>query len=331
MQDPDPESISPSNVYTRRGVPGPGEPGLKAIRDLLTSASDAIKERYEFGLKGYETGFFDLDCLTRGLHPASFTILAARPAMGTTSLALNLAVNVARQNRKQVVFFSLETFANQLAEALITMEARVPAHRMHSGSPTASAQSRWEAAIDALASLPISFDDDPAITVPEMRDKLIAYRDLSRKELGLVIVDSLCQVRGSDNGEEEHVRSISNQLKQLAGELQVPVLALSRLRRTVDLRNDRRPRLSDLKGAGALERMADAVLLLYRDGFYYEDSDEPDIAEVIVARNRWGSTGTVKLKFDRQYRRFDNLVEHPVQAQQQERSWHDPDFDFPTE
>ncbi len=283
------------------------------LGDLININIDKLEEQQgtEGGLSGLSTGYPRLDNITSGLQKSDLIILAARPSMGKTALALNIARNVAVEERKPVAVFSLEMSNEQLSMRLLTSEARIDSNRLRTGFIS---QEDWQIATDAagvLSELPIFIDDAPNITVMEIRAKA---RKLYKKhnELGLIIIDYLQLMKPpfrSDRRDLE-IAEISRSLKALAKELNVPVMALSQLNRVLEQRSDKRPMLSDLRESGALEQDADIVAFIYRDEVYNKAPDNPKKgkAEVIVSKNRTGSTGTALMHFIGAYTRFEELA-----------------------
>jgi replicative DNA helicase len=285
---------------------------LAHIKDILQQTFETIEERYENqdNVMGYGTGYYDLDYMTSGLHPSDLLVLAARPAMGKTSFALNLAQNVAKLNDKPAIIFSLEMSKEQLAQRLICAEAKINAQRIKTGFLSESDWPKLTEAIGTLADSPIYIDDTPAITVMEVRGKARRLKALEKKELGLIVIDYLQLMSGSGNSDGNRVQEISQisrNLKALARELNVPIVALSQLSRAVESRTDKRPMLSDLRESGAIEQDADIVVFIYRDEYYNHESVDKNIAEIIIAKHRNGPVGTVKLFFEKEHTRFENL------------------------
>jgi len=289
-------------------------------------------------ITGVATGFERYDRLTAGLHPGDLTIVAARPGMGKTSFVLNVAVNVASPKGRElandpnqrweqegagVVVFSLEMPREQLANRMVCSEGKVDVSKVRSGFLGQQDWNRLTQAAAFLGSLPIWIDDSPSLSILELRAKvrrLQAEYDREGEDgrgvrkIGLVVVDYLQLMRGRDgiNSREQEISEISRGLKGLAKELKVPVVALSQLNRAVETRSEKskRPQISDLRESGAIEQDADNICFIYRDDYYNkEGSTEPNIAELIIAKQRNGPTGTVKVRFEREYTRFDNLAD----------------------
>lgn len=284
-------------------------------RDLrhLSKAMEALMDHLEQiqasegEILGVPTGLRDLDVLLGGLQKSDLILLAARPGVGKTSLALNIALNAAVRFRRHVAFFSLEMSAEQLALRLLSTLTGIDSQKLRRGEIS---EREWADLLEAaavLAQADFYVDDTPAISVMELRSK--ARRLHSEIRLDLVIVDYL-QLMQSDLRTDNRVQEISyisRSLKALAREMNVPVLALSQLSRGVEQRHNKRPILSDLRESGSLEQDADVVLFLYRDDYYYEDTDKPNIAEIRVAKHRHGPTGTIEVYFDKAHTRFVDL------------------------
>ncbi len=288
------------------------------VGDLVRNIPAQINDLLEAGggLTGLPSGYQDLDRLTSGLHPSDFIILAARPSMGKTALALNIAENVALRAHKStkgqprtVAFFSLEMSKEQLVHRMLCSEANVDSQRLRTGElRDEDWDSLWDAC-EALNSARIYIDDTPAITALEMRSK--ARRLKAEHGLDLIVVDYLQLMQGSgrrtgpsaDNRQQE-VSDISRSLKALARELDVPVLALSQLSRSVESRQVKRPLLSDLRESGSLEQDADIVAFLYREDYYNPDTENKNVTELIIAKHRNGPVDTIHLFFQKQYTKF---------------------------
>lgn len=280
--------------------------GLTPISDVVFESWDRLqkisgpdKEKY----LGTKTGYTLLDTITTGLNKSDLIILAARPGMGKTSFALNIATNVARHSNKEVAVFSLEMSKEQLATRMLSTEALVDSNKLRSGFLSDDDWVRLASSADVLCNMPIFLDDTAGTTVQQIKAKLRRV-----KSLGLVVIDYL-QLLGSTIKSENQVLRISEitrNLKIMAKEMDVPVILLSQLNRGVESRPDKRPLLSDLRESGSIEQDADIVMFLYRDAYYNKESTEPNVSECIVAKNRHGDTGTVKLIWDGQFTRFSN-------------------------
>ena len=287
--------------------------GFVPLRDLVQSSFSTIEKLQEHkGLvTGVPSGFADLDELTSGFQPADLIIVAARPSMGKTSLVLNVAQHVGVHTGMTVGVFSLEMSKEQLFLRMLTAEARIDAHRFRGGYLNERDYGRLSGALGTLADARVFIDDSAVLGVLEMRAK--ARRLLAEHGLHLLIVDyiQLMQGRGRFENRQQELASISRSLKQLAKELNVPIVALSQLSRAPETRSDRRPQLADLRESGALEQDADLVLFIYRAELYAKDQTKPEdqgVAEIIIGKQRNGPIGTVRLTFIKEYTRFENLA-----------------------
>jgi len=285
------------------------------IKVLLDQTLDRLEQLYENkgGLVGTPTGFLDLDELLSGLQPNALYIVGARPAMGKTAFALNVAAHAAVRAQQPVLVFSLEMGHLELTQRMLCSEANVDAKNMRDGKLKEEDWTRISNGIGRLAESQLWIDDNPNLTVMEIRAK--ARRLKSRAGgLGLIVVDYLQLMTGRSGAESRQVEvaEISRGLKILARELQCPVLGLSQLSRTLEMRQDKRPMLADLRESGAIEQDADVVMFLYRDEVYNPGSESEGIAEVIVAKHRNGPTGTVQLGFVPRYTSFRNLRRQDV-------------------
>jgi replicative DNA helicase len=259
---------------------------------------------------GIPTGFLDLDEKTAGLQPQDLIIIAGRPSMGKTALALNIAEHVAVDNGLPVAIFSMEMSGTQLAMRMLGSIAKVDQHKMRTGRLADEEWGRLSAAMGRLHEAPIYIDETGALNVLELRARARRMRRQSGR-LGLIVVDYLQLMRASSSGENRatEISEISRSLKALAKELEVPVVALSQLSRAVEARNDRRPMMSDLRESGAIEQDADVILFIYRDEVYFPDKPETKgRAEVIIGKQRNGPIGRIELAFLGQYTRFENLA-----------------------
>lgn len=286
--------------------------GFVAMRDLVKESFPKIEQLFEQKrlITGVPTGFVDLDEMTRGLQGGDLIIIAARPSMGKTSLVLNISQYVATQPSMTVGFFSLEMSKESLFLRLLTAEAQIDSHRLMSGAIGQKDYGRISHALETLSAMRLFIDDSSNISVLEMRAK--TRRLKSEHGLDLVVVDyiQLMSGRGRFENRTLELASISRSLKGLAKELNVPIVVLSQLSRGPESRSDHRPQLSDLRESGALEQDADLVGLIYRDDVYNKDPNNPDAgtAELIVAKQRNGPTGVIKLAFLREQTRFANLA-----------------------
>ena len=307
-----------------------GSKDFAEISEVLSDTINHIQAVLESrqSITGVATGFVDLDKLTAGLHPSDFIILAARPSMGKTALALNIAQNVAirgareGQPKKRVAFFSLEMSREQLVQRMLCSEADVDAQRLRAGTDirdkdtdNADLWNKLWVAADLLSNAQIFIDDTPGITIMEMRSK--ARRLQAEGGLDLVVIDYLQLMQGtsgrnSTDNRQQEVSEISRGLKALARELNVPVLALSQLSRSVEARQVKKPMLSDLRESGSLEQDADIVMFLYRDDYYKGAEEAPThITELIVAKHRNGPVGRVNLFFKNECTKFISLARRP--------------------
>lgn len=284
--------------------------GFRTIIDVIDSTQSILDERSQKvgDVTGTSTGFTDFDQITTGLHEDNLIIIAARPAMGKTAFALNIAQNVAKNSDKAVAIFSLEMGAESLVERMLSAEGLIPSYHVRTGNLSESEWRRMISAQERLARGKIFIDDTAEIRISEIRSKV---KRLAQENggLGLIVIDylQLIEGRGRENRQQE-ISEISRQLKIIAKELKVPVIALSQLSRGVDQRNDKRPILSDLRESGSIEQDADIVAFLYREAYYKRDEqEEPDnVTELILEKNRHGSLGTVQLYFLKEYAKFAN-------------------------
>ncbi len=299
------ESAEKKIYALRKGERGDS---LEPIGVILHKVFDRLAElsRSDADFPGLSTGLKDLDSKINGLNPSDLVLLAARPAMGKTTLALNLCLNVAKKYQKTVAFFSLEMSREQLAMKLMSSESFVNSQKIATGKLSEEEWSQLCMASAALSQTDIRVDDNPSVTVAEMNAKC---RRLDN--LGLVIIDYLQLMTGSGYGRSNSgenrvtvVGEISRALKIMAKELNVPVICLSQLSRAVESRQDKRPILSDLRESGAIEQDADVVLFLYRDEYYNENTEDKNVAELLISKNRHGETGTVRLQWLPQYGLF---------------------------
>ena len=282
--------------------------GFVKLHELLPGGVETIEklQQHKDFLTGVPTGFTELDRLTSGFQPSDLVIVAARPAMGKTSLALNIAQYVGTKTEKTVGVFSLEMSKEQLFLRMLTSEARIDAHRFRGGYLGSEEYKKLSDALGALGEASVFIDDSSLITVLEMRAK--ARRLQSEHGLHLLVVDylQLMQGRGRFENRNQELASISRSLKSLAKELEVPVVALSQLSRAPESRSEHRPQLSDLRESGALEQDADVVLFIYREDQYDRKAENENTAEVIIGKQRNGPTGTVHLAFLKEITRFEN-------------------------
>ncbi len=279
------------------------------IKDVVIEALEKIElsSKTKGNVTGLPTGFIDLDSKTAGFHASELILIAARPAMGKTAFELNIAQYMAFRKNITVAIFSLEMPKEQLVNRLFALESHVDAQKIRTGNLE---DGDWESLIESAGVIGKSnliIDDTPGITIGELRSKCRKYK--LEHNLGVIIIDYLQLMSGGKRSEsrQQEVSEISRALKALARELDVPVIALSQLSRAVEQREDKRPMLSDLRESGAIEQDADVVMFLYRDDYYHKDSPKKGVAEVIIAKQRSGSTGTIELVWLAEYTKFANL------------------------
>ena len=322
----------------------PESSSVEKLLDVMKKSFKALTEAMQRGdrITGTPSGFDRYDRLTAGLHPGDLSIVAARPGMGKTSFVLNVATNVASPRGREnpnakgeegrwdepgvgVAVFSLEMPREQIANRMLCSEARVDVGKLRQGHLGPQDWSKLTQAASYLGSLPIWIDDTPSLSILELRAKVRRLQaefdrpdpnggSRPKKRIGLVVVDYLQLMKGRDGAQsrEQEISEISRGLKGLAKELYLPVIALSQLNRAVETRSEKskRPQLSDLRESGAIEQDADNIIFIYRDEYYNrEATTEPNVAELIIAKQRNGPTGTVKVRFDNAYTRFDNLAD----------------------
>jgi replicative DNA helicase len=287
--------------------------GFQSMDKLVVQLLDRVEEMSQNpnDITGVPTGFFDLDRMTSGMQAGDLIVLAARPSMGKTALAINIAEHVALQEDLPVAVFSMEMGASQLAIRIVGSIGRIDQGRLRTGKLIDDEWPRLSDAIERLKTVSLSIDETPGLTTSELR---ASARRLARScgKLGLVVVDYLQLMSGSGGGDGENrateLGEISRGLKMLAKELQCPVIALSQLNRGVEQRTDKRPMMSDLRESGAIEQDADVIMFIYRDDYYNKDSKEPGVAEIIIAKQRNGPTGTVKLTFLKPITKFESYA-----------------------
>ncbi|MBP6851010.1 MAG: replicative DNA helicase [Rhodoferax sp.] len=287
--------------------------GFQGMDTLVVDLLDRVQEMADNpnDVTGVPTGFYDLDRMTAGFQAGDLIVLAARPSMGKTALAINIAENVALQEGLPVAVFSMEMGAAQLAVRIVGSIGRIDQGHLRTGKLTDEEWPRLTEAIEKLRTISLHIDESAGLTSSELRANA---RRLSRQcgQLGLIVVDYLQLMSGSASGDENRATElgeISRGLKMLAKELKCPVIALSQLNRSVETRPDKRPMMSDLRESGAIEQDADIIMFIYRDEYYTKDAcKEPGVAEVIIAKQRNGPTGTVKLAFLKPITKFENLA-----------------------
>ena len=285
--------------------------GYSPLKDVLVESFTKLEELYnrKQHITGVPSGFIDLDFRTAGFHGSELILIAARPAMGKTAFALNIATNAALRANVPVAVFSLEMSKEQLVNRILCSESIVDSNKVRTGKLDEEDWAKLASAIGPLSEAEMYIDDTPGINIMEIRAKCRKLK--IEKNIGLVVIDYLQLIQGSNRrggSREQEISEISRSLKILAKELNVPVIALSQLSRAAEQRPDHRPMLSDLRESGAIEQDADIVMFLYRDDYYNQDTEKKDIAEVIIAKHRGGSTGTVELRWNGSYTKFTNLA-----------------------
>lgn len=281
-----------------------------SMKDILVDTFVELEQLYnrKEHITGVPTGFIDLDYKTAGLHGSELILVAARPAMGKSAFALNIATNAAVRAKTPVAIFSLEMSKEQMANRILCSEALVDSNKVRTGKVEDDDWTKLAEASGILSEAQIFIDDTPGISIMEIRAKCRKMK--LEKDIGLVVIDYLQLVQGSNKrvgSREQEIAEISRSLKILAKEINVPVIALSQLSRAPEQRPDHRPMLSDLRESGSIEQDADIVMFLYRDDYYNQDSEKKNVAEVILAKHRAGSTGTVELAWLGNYTKFANL------------------------
>jgi replicative DNA helicase len=289
--------------------------GFQSMDTLVVQLIDRVNELHENGAEevtGVRTGFYDMDRMTAGLQAGDLIVLAARPSMGKTAFALNIAEHVAVHEGLPVVVFSMEMGASQLALRMVGSLGRIDQQHLRTGALRDDEWGRLSEAVEKLGKVSLYIDESPALTPSELRARA---RRQARQcgQLGLIVVDYLQLMSGSSDSSDENratvVGEISRGLKSLAKELKCPVMALSQLNRGVESRTDKRPMMSDLRESGAIEQDADVIMFIYRDEYYTKDAcKEPGVAEIIIGKQRNGPTGVVKLTFLKPLTKFDNLA-----------------------
>ena len=308
-------AIAEQKVFAIAEQGARGRTDFVAMNDALKDAFEVLRVRSESGgtVTGLPTGYTEFDMMTAGLQPTDLVILAARPAMGKTTFALNIAEYAAIKSKKAVAVFSMEMSAGQLAMRLISSVGRINATRLRTGQLEDEDWSRVTSAIRILKDqAKVFIDDTPGLSPDVLRSK--ARRLKREHDLGLIVIDylQLMSVPGNNENRATEISEISRSLKGLAKELNVPVIALSQLNRSLETRTDKRPVMADLRESGAIEQDADVIVFIYRDDYYHKDSADKGLAEVIIGKQRNGPTGSIKLKFFGEYTRFDNLAHDSV-------------------
>lgn len=281
------------------------------MREVIREAFGQIEALYQKSeqITGIPSGFVDLDDLTAGWQPSDLIILAARPAMGKTSFTLNMLTHAALHRNTPAAFFSLEMSNQQLAIRMLCSEAHIDQSRLRRGQMTEAEWNRLIKAAGTLSEAKIFLDDTPALPIMEFRSKVRRLK--AEHDVGVVFVDYLQLMRGSarnSNNREQEISEISRNLKAVAKELNIPIIALAQLNRGVEQRADKRPMMSDLRESGAIEQDADLILFIYRDEVYHPDTEAQGLAEIIIGKHRNGGLGTVRLRFFNTHTRFENLA-----------------------
>lgn len=289
--------------------------GFQSLSTLVVNLLDRVQELADnpVDVTGVPTGFEELDRFTSGFQAGDLIILAARPSMGKTSFAINIAEHVALNEQLPVAVFSMEMPASQLAVRIVGSIGRINQNNLRTGRLSDEEWPRLSEAVDRLREVSLHIDETGGLTPAELRANARRLARTCGGKLGLIVVDYLQLMRGSGSGTSGDNRAtelgeISRGLKMLAKELQCPIIALSQLNRSVEQRNDKRPMMSDLRESGAIEQDADIIMFIYRDDYYNKDSKEPNIAEIIIGKQRNGPTGTIKLFFQKSQTRFENYI-----------------------
>lgn len=291
--------------------------GAEKLKSLLKSVFASLDERFKSagGITGVPSGFADLDERTAGFQPGELTVLAARPAMGKTSFALSIARSAAVDHGYPVLLFSLEMSSEQLAERMLCSEAKVDSTALRRGMLQRQDLTNMTYAADTLSKAPVMIDDTPGLNLRELRSSVRRFcsdKELFKeKKFGLILIDYLQLMQGSSKGNqsrEQEISEISRGLKALSKEVGCPIIALSQLNRSLESRPDKRPMPSDLRESGAIEQDADVIMFIYRDVIYNKETEFPDIAEIIIGKNRHGAMGIVETHFEGRYTRFSNLA-----------------------
>lgn len=301
-------SITEKNIYSI--VQKRNTSDFVPIRQVVINTLDMIEQaaKTQGNVTGISTGFSDLDFYTAGFHPSELILIAARPAMGKTAFALNIALHAATRLKKSVALFSLEMSKEQLMLRLLAMESNVNSQNLRTGNLSDKDWSKIMEGADPLGNSRMFIDDTGSISIAELSSKCRKIK--MEKGLDLIVIDYLQLMSGSGktDSRQQEVSEISRSLKALARELEVPVVALSQLSRKVEERPDHKPMLSDLRESGSIEQDADLVMFIYRDDYYNKDTDKPNIAEIIIAKQRSGSVGNIDLAWIPEYTQFKNLA-----------------------
>lgn len=293
-----------------------GEQHFTHLKSIVPKAFATVEQLYKRKelITGVPTGYSEIDKMTAGLQPSDLIILAARPSMGKTSFAMNIAQHAALVEKTGVAVFSLEMSKEQLVMRLLSSVGRIDSQRIRTGKLRSEDWPKLTRAVGMLSEAPVFIDDTPAISVLEMRAKV--RRLASQHEIGLIVVDYLQLMRGRSNeNRTQEISDISRSLKALAKEHQVPVIALSQLNRGLESRTDKRPMMADLRESGAIEQDADVICFIYRDEVYNKAEDNPEkgVAEIIIGKQRNGPTGTARLTFIKEFTMFENMSSYDTQ------------------
>lgn len=286
--------------------------GFRKTKDVLLNVYDAIEQNANSGVgevTGLSTGFKDLDRITRGLQRSDLIIVAARPSVGKTAFIQNIAQRAAEIAANPIAIFSLEMSAEQLVQRMISSEGHIEADRLRTGQLEEDDWQNLTKAVGQLSKKPIFIDDTPGITVSEIKAKCMRLANEHGGQLGAILIDylQLIRLRSKAGNRQEEVSEISRTLKAIARELNVPIIALSQLSRGVEQRQDKRPMMSDIRESGSIEQDADIVAFLYRDDYYDKETENKNVTEVIIAKQRNGQTGTVELAFLKEFNKFADL------------------------
>jgi replicative DNA helicase len=283
--------------------------GLVRLSETLIQTFENIDSRQQEAiLPGLTCDFYDLDAMTSGFQRSDLIIIAGRPSMGKTAFGLGIALNIARLHNLPVAIFSLEMSKEQLAQRLLSSEAKIESNRLRSGRLAQSDLEPLSIAMGTLSELPIFIDDSSTLTVMQMRSQVRRLQAEQGGRLGLVLLDYLQLMEGGGDNRVQELAKITRSLKGMAREVNAPVIALSQLSRGVEARTNKRPMMSDLRESGSIEQDADLIIMLYRDSYYNPDSPDRDLAEVIITKHRNGPTGIVKLVFEPELTKFKNLM-----------------------
>ncbi|MFN3477975.1 MAG: replicative DNA helicase [bacterium] len=283
-----------------------------SISDILANVLENIEKIAEEGIVGTPTGFDELDKMISGLQKGDLVILAARPSMGKTAFAINLAYNIVVKSKLPVIFFSIEMPKEQIAQRFLSLESSVPLAKIRTATLSIQDMDRIAEAISILSEQPIYIDDSPILSTIDVRIKSRKVK-IEKKQLGAIFIDYIQLIKSEEKSESrvQELSEISRSLKALAKELNVPVIALSQLSREVEKRQDKKPLLSDLRESGAIEQEADLVMFLYRDDYYNKDSKKANVTEVIIAKQRNGPIGSIHLYFAKDILKFFPLASNP--------------------